>query len=328
MEKLLTISVAAYNVEEFLENTLDSLSDDRYVDKLEVFVVDDGGKDKSLEIAKKYEQLFPGTFHAVHKENGGYGSTVNYSIKHATGKFFKLLDGDDWFDKDGLNIILESLDKYNEDLIVTDYYIGPDKKNLSVVSTRNDNNSVVNVKEYKTDYPFGMWAIFYRTEVLRKSGVVLPEHSLYTDQIYSTVPLAYASKIRFINTPVYCYRYGRAEQSTSKISRIKHAKEMLDVCNRLFEFYKDKKNDNNLYLFSRVSRYYIVAIRTLMLFPINIKNLNRIKKYEKRAKKNYPQIYEAATNGSSMGRLVKILRKTNYLAYWALIFVPDSLLNR
>ena len=69
MEKILTISVAAYNVEKFLRQTLGSLTDPRYVDKLEVFVVDDGGRDGSLEIARDFERQYPQTFHAVHKEN-------------------------------------------------------------------------------------------------------------------------------------------------------------------------------------------------------------------------------------------------------------------
>ena len=170
MNKILTISVAAYNVEQFLEKTLGSLADSRYVDRLEVFVVDDGGKDSSLEIAKKYESRYPQTFHAIHKENGGYGSTVNYSIAHATGKYFKLLDGDDWMDRDGLNSVIAELEKHDEDVIITDYYIGPTEEKLKIVRTRNQNGSVVNVKDYKTDFPHGMWALFYRTEMLKKSG--------------------------------------------------------------------------------------------------------------------------------------------------------------
>ena len=85
-EKLLTISVAAYNVEDYLDQALESLADPAYVNRLEVFVVDDGGSDQSLLIAKSYEEKYPDTFHAIHKENGGYGSTVNYSIAHATGE--------------------------------------------------------------------------------------------------------------------------------------------------------------------------------------------------------------------------------------------------
>ena len=97
-EKILTISVAAYNVEEYIRQTLDSLTDERVIGNLEIFVVDDGGKDSTLDIAKEYANIYPESVFPIHKENGGYGSTVNYSLAHAHGKYFKLLDGDDWFD--------------------------------------------------------------------------------------------------------------------------------------------------------------------------------------------------------------------------------------
>ena len=135
--------------------------------------------------------------------------------------------------------------------------------------------------------------------------------------------------MRFINKPVYCYRYGgRDGQSTSKASRIKHAEEMLKICNDIFMLYSEHQNDNNQYLLSRVVRYYIVALRTMLLYPINSDNLKKLKEFEYKAKKNYPDIYHAAENTSMMGRLVTLLRKTQYMAYWAVALVPDSLLNK
>ena len=86
MNKVLTVSVAAYQVEKYLTENLESMVLSEVMDQLEVFIIDDGGKDASLEIARSYERRFPNTFHAVHKENGGYGTTVNWSIQNATGK--------------------------------------------------------------------------------------------------------------------------------------------------------------------------------------------------------------------------------------------------
>ena len=59
MNKVLTISVAAYHVEKYLEKNLLSIIDSGCIEKLEVFVIDDGGTDGSLQIAKRYEQLYP-----------------------------------------------------------------------------------------------------------------------------------------------------------------------------------------------------------------------------------------------------------------------------
>ena len=326
MEKILTVSVAAYNVEKYLRNTLSTLADSRYVDKLEVFVVDDGGKDQSLAIAKEFEEKYPGTFHAVHKENGGYGSTVNYSIQHAAGEFFKLLDGDDWMNRDGLNEVLNRLPDCKEDAVVTDYLSGPDEEHLEVVPCRREDGDVVSVKEYETSYPHGMWSLFYRISVLKASGVVLPEHTLYTDQIYSTVPFAKIDSIRFYKVPVYCYRFGREEQSTSRNSRIKHADEMLRVCRELFAFY-EKNGTGNQYLLSRVSRYYAVAVKTLLLFPVNRKNRDRIKKYEQNMKVRYPEIYKKAVDNNLMGKFIRLMRRTSYCSYWLLKLLPGKYLG-
>ena len=85
MEKILTISIAAYNVAEYLKHTLDSIVNNRIVprellEKLEVLVVDDESKDDTRKIAKEYEKRFPGIVRVINKENAGHGSTINRGI--------------------------------------------------------------------------------------------------------------------------------------------------------------------------------------------------------------------------------------------------------
>ena len=123
-EKILTISVAAYNVESYIAENLDSILITDVRDEIEVLVVDDGGNDGTLEIARKYEEQYPGIIRAVHKENGGYGSVQNYSMQNASGRFFKILDGDDWVDREGLTKLVEYLRDTKADAVVTDYLKG------------------------------------------------------------------------------------------------------------------------------------------------------------------------------------------------------------
>ena len=90
MNKVLTISIAAYNVEEYLAETLDScIVHPNLQSYLEVLIVDDGSTDGTLEIAQEYEKEYPEVFHVISKENGGYGSTINAALKIATGKYQK-----------------------------------------------------------------------------------------------------------------------------------------------------------------------------------------------------------------------------------------------
>jgi glycosyltransferase involved in cell wall biosynthesis len=67
------------------------------MDDLEVIIENDGSSDATASIAASFVERFPGTFRLINKENGGYGSTVSRSVREASGKYFKILDGDDWF---------------------------------------------------------------------------------------------------------------------------------------------------------------------------------------------------------------------------------------
>ena len=57
--KILTISIAAYNAEKYIEKTLDSIIKSKYISDIEVFVIDDGGMDNTLKIAENYKSRFP-----------------------------------------------------------------------------------------------------------------------------------------------------------------------------------------------------------------------------------------------------------------------------
>lgn len=325
MGKLLTVSVAAYGVEPYLREALSSLLADGVTERVEVFVIDDGSKDGSLAIAKEFEAKYPDTFHAVHKENGGYGTTVLYGIEHATGKYFKLLDGDDWMDTAALKDALDLLETVSDDVIVTDFYTCPSREERKRFPSRMPNGARVRADQYETSFPHGMWALFYRTELLKRCGLTLPAHTLYTDQIYSTVPFRYAETILFSDLAVYCYRTGNVAQSTSASSRVRHADELLRVSEQLYRFY-DETPDKTPYLLCRVSRYYIVALRTLLLMPNNAENRRRLIAYEKDAKERFPAIYAHAVTNNRMGTLVKLLRATHYAIYPLLRFIPKGAL--
>ena len=118
MEKILTVTVPSYNVEKFLENTLDSFVDERVLDDIEVLIVDDGSKDKTAEIGRKYEEKYPDTFRVISKENGGHGSTINRGIGEAKGKYFKVVDGDDWVDQDGFAELIQRLKTCDADYVL------------------------------------------------------------------------------------------------------------------------------------------------------------------------------------------------------------------
>ena len=88
---------------------------------------DDGSTDSTASLAHTYEQKYPYSFKVLSKENGGHGSTINYAIPRATGKYFKVVDGDDWLDKSLLPQFVQLLKHTHSDVISNDFNLVDDR---------------------------------------------------------------------------------------------------------------------------------------------------------------------------------------------------------
>lgn len=304
-EKILSISIAAYNMELYLRQTLDSLIVPDIMDKLEVLIVDDGSTDRTLTIAKEYEMKYPNTFHAVHKENGGYGSTINYSIRHATGKYFRLLDGDDWFETERLTAFIHMLEEIDTDIVITSYFECSDngkEESKRCIKGRTLNEEQL-ISKMRVDHVYALWSITYKTGVLKKSNIKLPLHYFYTDTIYATMPFALAKTIRFSDIGLYCYRIGREGQSTSKETVIRHLQDNIEVTGILHKFYEIQKvqgNKNLPYIRYRVIWCTQSMIKMYLLQPVSFEVIRALEKYDKRVKSISKDIYRGA--GSILSR--------------------------
>ena len=90
-----SILIPAYNEEKTIEATINSiLKSDYPKDRFEVIVIDDGSKDKTLEIAKKFESDKHPFVRVFTKKNGGKGTALNFGIKHAKGEIVFSMDAD------------------------------------------------------------------------------------------------------------------------------------------------------------------------------------------------------------------------------------------
>ena len=239
--KILTLSIAGYNVEKYIRQTLDSICC-KNISKLEVFVVDDGGNDKTLDIAKEYSAKYPGCIIPVHKENGGWGSTVNYSIAHATGKYFKLLDGDDLFTTENLDKFIECLESVDADVIYTPYFRFDDESGKRLkdfnISDQFNKNIAYGLRETEIEKGLEMHALSFRTAVLQDNNVRVLEKCFYTDNEYRMKGLAYSQSIIFTNIELYNYRVGREGQSVDITGLKKHYLDAIRVSKEMMSFYK------------------------------------------------------------------------------------------
>lgn len=236
--KSLSIIVPCFNSEKYMRRCLDSLITGGH--DVEIIVVDDGSDDGTGEIAEHYARRFPENVTVVHKENGGHGSGVNTGLCLASGKYFKVVDSDDWLEEEAYRQLLEQIRKWSElegpgssfispDLLIQNYtYNHLDEGMKKVMSYRNvfPERQVCTWDEIKSFRPSQyliMHALIYRTDVLRKSGLVLPEHTFYVDNIFAYYPLPYVETLYYMDINLYQYYLGREDQSVNEkvlISRI------------------------------------------------------------------------------------------------------------
>ena len=325
--KLLTVSIAAYNVEAFIERALDSVCVESVIDRLEIFVVDDGGTDGTMRIAQRFADRYPASVFPVHKENGGYGATVNYSLAHAAGAFFKLLDGDDWFDSEGLIRLLEALEKTDADIVMTNYRTGPEPERMTVRDYyAEEGGGVKDLSRFTAKSDFGMWAMTFRTKVLRDCKLWLPERVLYTDALVVAYPLAVAKTMQYFDFCVYCYRVGQDGQSMSRQSIAKHYQDMVSLDIRLAEYCAGQKQNPNYPLIrKRVSEYHAGTVHFMLLLSICRKSLREIKELDKKIHSISEDTYRFAENAGHTGTLLRVMRRTGYLPYWGMVFFQNKL---
>ena len=122
--KYISFAIPCYNSEAYMEKAIQSILPGG--EDVEIIVVNDGSSDGTSEVAKKYEEKYPGIVKAVDKENGGHGDAVNTGLAHATGVYFKVVDSDDWVDEEALLKILSAVKGFVDadskvDMLISNY---------------------------------------------------------------------------------------------------------------------------------------------------------------------------------------------------------------
>lgn len=317
MEKVLTVSVAAYNVENYIDDCLKNFLVPEIMDNIEVFVIDDGGTDGTGAIARKYEKQYPDTFKFVHKENGGWGSTLNYGIGHAAGKYFKHLDGDDYFQKVNLKQYIHVLKNTNADVVYAGY-----------TTFEDGSGKVISEDGIANEYPLGkmldmekvtihglisMHACTFRTEMLKKFHVKVMEHCFYTDTEYVMKGLFHAKTVEFEGFAVYCYRIGREGQSVSVAGLRRHYQDHLKVIKRLLLLYdKAKRPVIKEMLKRRCGELVDFQNKIFLNLEPTRKHAKDFRYFDKFIKTKYPEFY------GTTRRRVKAFR---ILGNWSYRFV-------
>lgn len=253
MEKILTIIIPVYKVEQYIRQCLDSvILGEEQMKWLEVIIVNDGTPDQSGVIAHEYEARYPQSIKVIDKDNGGHGSTWNVGLKHANGKYIRFLDSDDWLSN--LSSFIEELKNRDEDLVFT-HLARFDERHQSASLSKIQNiqyNKAYNTSSFSyidtgnQYYMYGFWYCTYKKDIFQGEQPLFVEKVFYDDAILFMAPYVLGKTMVFLDTTLYNYRIGQSGQSVNVNVERKHAWDYVKVSKSLIEFANRHPNLNKV----------------------------------------------------------------------------------
>lgn len=323
-QPVLSVIIPSYNVSAYLRHTVFSIVDQRNAGKLEVLIVNDGSKDDTAEIAfeleKKYTVNGKKIVRVIDKENGGHGSTINVGIVEATGKYIKVIDGDDTVDSEEFAELIDILEKENSDIVLNNYMEDFARDNIL---------NVMKIYEHLKpgiqylfddlcyeDYGFTSWGPIlscssYRADMLKNGNFKLSEKMFYVDMELNVNVAILCNTITYYDLNIYRYLLGRDGQSVNRKSYTRNYKHHENVCINIIDTYYKHYDHLSDQKKSYIENHLIIPmLSTQYQICINYHNKAKpFREYNGRLKK-YPYFYNMerikiknvrfhrATNGS------------------------------
>lgn len=247
--KYISFAIPCYNSAAYMDRAVESIL--KGGEDVEIIIVNDGSKDDTSKIAHEYEEKYPTIVRAVDKENGGHGDAVNAGLDHAEGKYFKVVDSDDWVDEEALYKILDVLKKFEEeekqvDMLLANYvYEKEGMEHKKVIEYKNvlPQEEIFgwnDVKHFHLGQYILMHSVIYRTNLLRECGLQLPEHTFYVDNIFVFNPLPYVKTMYYLDVNFYRYYIGRADQSVNEKVMIGRIDQQIKVNKLMVDYYVEE----------------------------------------------------------------------------------------
>ncbi len=243
-----SILVPVYNVEQYLEQCVDSLLDQTYTGEYEIILVDDGSTDSSGKICDTYAENHPKKVKVIHKRNEGLVSARQAGLAAAQGEYTLFIDSDDFAELD----LLESIDGTLDSNPLTDVvvfnmnYFSSNQK--AARKTPFEQAETVYTAENKTQLfdllittPFvtSLCLKAVKTELFKSDST---DYRLYYDKnmaedLFRSIPLlTAANKTVYLNKPLYNYRTNDASISRSFRPETIKKKNTLYVYDRFKEY--------------------------------------------------------------------------------------------
>lgn len=219
----LSIIIPIYNAEKYLEECIRSVLL-QPVSDLEIICVNDGSKDKSLELLQKLSEE-DCRIKIINKANSGYGDSMNQGIASVTGDYIAFLESDDKLVPEALKLLLSYAETSHADVIKGNYNLWFSEENKAEpydnLKNYQDGEIVTNKDALYFTAP-SLWSAIYRKKFINMHNLrFLPTSgAAYQDTSFAFKVWACAEKIITLKTPVVYYRQDNAQSSSNEDGKV------------------------------------------------------------------------------------------------------------
>jgi glycosyltransferase involved in cell wall biosynthesis len=245
---ILSILIAAYNVEAFIEKCIYSCFCEELAHIYEIILVNDGSTDKTLEICIALNQEI-GNLKIINKVNEGLGAARNTGIQEASGDYIWMIDGDDFLEPNSISNVVKLLNSKVCDVYAFNYNIV--KQNGELINVKyliNHNNEVLSGSHYYNKYFYNSytWQYIFKKKLFDlykfKERINMQDSEIFPKIMYHSQTVAYLDFV--------AYNYVQQENSftntNDKNKRIKYFESIIVVKKSLELFAKKIKNKDRI----------------------------------------------------------------------------------
>lgn len=241
-----SILVPVYNVEQYLEECLDSIQNQTLED-IEIICIDDGSTDSSAQILDTYAQR-DNRFHVIHKQNEGYGKAMNVGLSLACSPYVGIVESDDYIERDMYEKLYALMEEKQADVIKADYYEfynGENGKRIerylacisetrlrrymplsqeTIDKTLGLYDVIFNIRQHEEAFLFEKytWSGLYRREFLENEQILHNETpgASYQDNGFWFQTMVKAKRLYFTKQAFYHYRIDNLNSSIHSRAKV------------------------------------------------------------------------------------------------------------
>ncbi len=234
-QPLISVIVPVYNVEQYLDQCLESIVSQTYP-RLEILVVDDGSTDGSGDMCDRWAER-DSRICVTHQPNGGLSAARNTALDRMSGEHVIMVDSDDVLHPDAAACLLSAMERHQADIVVGDHVIVDEKATPQwpdTVATDPDGDRAYSQSEallaifYQQGLTHSAWARIYRASLF--DGIRYPVGQLYEDLAVIYPLLKKCDKV--VKIPQVVYGYRQRESSILGHFSPKRA-DILNICESL-----------------------------------------------------------------------------------------------